>query len=145
MNTLVLRQNPAAAALSDWVDRVFGAVPFEADWEPRQERGCGLWPRTDVWEGEDGYFITVDIPGLAKEDVGINVESGVIKIEGERKEEEKKGKSRHAERAYGRFCRNFSLPEDVDTTKIEAKVLNGVLELRLPKTERARPIEIKVA
>ncbi len=67
-----------------------------------------------------------------------------MKIEGERKEERSNGKYHLTERTYGRFYRSFALPDDVDAEKIEAKVSNGVLEISLPKNQKALPVEIKI-
>jgi len=140
MSTLLLRQSPAASLLSSWFDRMMGDPSSEAV----HEAAYSIQARLDISEDEEKYFVTVDIPGLAKEDVSVTVENGVMKIEGERKEE-KKGKYHHTERTYGKFLRSFSLPDDVDTSKIEAKAANGVLELQMPKNKKAKPIEVKIS
>jgi len=140
MSTLLLRQSPAASLLSSWFDRMMGDPSSEAE----RDAVYRMQPRLDISEDEEKYFVTVDLPGLAKEDVSVTVENGVMKIEGERKEE-KKGKYHHTERAYGKFLRSFSLPDDVDASKIEAKAVNGVLELQMPKNKKAKPIEVKIA
>jgi HSP20 family protein len=139
MSTLVVRRNPAAEMLSSWFDRMLG------DASPETEGGMTytVQPRMDIAEEKDAYFITLDVPGLTKEDISVKAESGMIKIEGERKEE-KKGKYHRSERAFGRFLRSFSVPDDVEAGQIEAKVAHGVLELRLPKSEKAKAVEIKV-
>lgn len=140
MSALVFRHNPAAAMLSSWFDRVLND---QASGDVA-EAVYRMQPRMDISEEEDKYFVGMDIPGLAKEDVAIKVENGVIKIEGERKEVHK-GKFHHSERAFGKFLRSFSLPDDVDSSKIEAKVANGTLELVLPKNKKALPIEVKIS
>jgi len=140
MSAFVLRHNPTAAMLSSWFDRMLGDLSTESD----QELTSRLQPRMDISEEEGHYYISMDVPGLTKSDISIKVENGAVKIEGERKEE-KKGKYHHSERAYGKFLRSFSLPDDVDSAKIEAKAENGVLELKLPKNKKALPIEIKIS
>jgi HSP20 family protein len=140
MSAFILRHNPSAAMLSSWFDRMLGDPSTEAD----QELLYRLQPRMDISEEENQYMISMDIPGLTKADISIKVENGTLKVEGERKDE-RKGKHHHAERAYGKFIRSFSLPDDVDSAKIEAKVDNGVLELKMPKNKKALPIEIKIA
>jgi len=86
---------------------------------------------------------------MKKEEIKINVHEDVLSISGERKyEKEEKGKKYHrVERAYGSFVRSFTLPEDADASKINAEYKEGVLKLRLPKSEKAKPkaIEVKVS
>ena len=94
------------------------------------------------------YLIKTDLPGLTKEDINVNIEDGIMTISEEKKREtEKKDKhySRY-ERSYGKFSRSFSLPNNVDSKKVEAKYHNGVLEVTLIKTEESKPrgIEVKV-
>jgi len=132
--------------LSSWLDDFFGNNSmFEA---LDREFTSGTWPRVDITEEDNTYVIKADIPGLDKKDISVTVENGTLRIEGEKKEELKKEKDKyfHLERTYGRFSRNFALPEEVDANGIDAKMNNGVLELRLPKTEKARPkaIEVKI-
>jgi len=78
--------------------------------------------------------------------VSITVENGTLRIEGEKKEETRKEKGRyyHLERSYGHFSRSFALPEDTDVEHIAAAMNNGVLELTLPKNEKAKPKAIEV-
>jgi HSP20 family protein len=107
------------------------------------------WPRVDITEDKDVYRLKADLPGMSKDDISVNVENGVLSINGEKKEEKKeheKDRYYHYERSYGRFSRCFNLPDDVDAAKIEASYSNGVLELTLKKDEKAKPkaIEVKV-
>jgi HSP20 family protein len=108
-----------------------------------------LYPTVDIAESENGFRISADLPGLSKQDIKVSVEDGVLSISGEKKQEvEKKEKDRyyHFERSYGRFCRSFTLPANVDSANIDARYNNGVLEVHLRKTEEAKPkaIEVKV-
>jgi HSP20 family protein len=148
MSAFVLHRNPAAVSLSNWVDSFLGDLLSETATATATATAKGpagtFQPRMDVAETEDGYFVTMDIPGLTKDDISVKVEGGAVTIEGERKEE-KRGRYHRSELAYGRFVKDFTLPDDVDAEKIEAKVNNGVLELRLPKSEKARAVEIKVS
>jgi len=138
MSALVMRPVPSVADFFSIFDRVFGDRPLTDD-----RADYKVQPRMDVSEEENRYAITLDIPGLAKEDISIKVENGTMKIEGERKEE-RTGKYHLAERTVGRFYRSFALPDDVDAEKIEAKATNGVLEISLPKNQKALPVEIKI-
>ena len=106
-------------------------------------------PLVDVTEDEKEYIIKAELPEIKKEEVKVTVEDGVLNISGERKfEKEEKNKKYHRiERAYGTFQRSFSLPESADGTKINAEFKDGVLTVRLPKTEKAKTkkVEVKVA
>ena len=105
-------------------------------------------PLVDITEDEKEYLIKAELPGMKKEDVRLTVEHEALAISGERTfEKEEKGKKYHRiERAYGRFVRSFSLPEDADRGKVTADFKDGMLHVHLPKSQRAKPtaIEIKV-
>jgi HSP20 family protein len=114
----------------------------EKDWLSK-----GQWtPLVDVAEDSNEYAITVELPGVEKEDVKVTVENGTLLIKGERKfESEEKGKQYHRiERAYGSFVRSFALPENAEPDKVGANFKNGMLKITLPKGEAARPREIQV-
>ncbi len=106
-------------------------------------------PRVNTREGDDAYYIEVDLPGVKKEDININVDNDTLTISGERKvsDEHKDDNFYKIESVYGKFERSFSLPEDVDTDKIEAEHKNGVLEIKIPKVVKVektpKKIEIK--
>ena len=92
--------------------------------------------KVDVEEAEDRYLVKADMPGVAKEDIRVDVEGNVVSIAGEvrrEKKEEKEGKLLRSERYFGTVSRAFTLPMDVDYTKAEAKFADGVLRLTLPK------------
>ena len=105
-------------------------------------------PTVDISETDGEYQIKAEIPDVRKEDVKVKLEDGVLTIQGERKQEkEEKGKRYHrVERSYGSFVRSFSLPDLVDEEKVKAEFRDGVLNLHLPKSEKAKPraIEVKV-
>ena len=106
-------------------------------------------PSVDVSETEGEYQIKAEIPDVKKEDVKVTLEDGVLTIQGQRKQEkEDTGKKYHrVERSYGSFVRSFTLPDLVDEEKVKAEFKDGVLNLQLPKSEKAKPkaIEVKVA
>lgn len=109
----------------------------------------GEWsPRVDISENDMEFIIQAEIPDVKKEDVKVTVDQGVVTIEGERKKEkEDKGKKFHrVERHYGSFVRSFTLPENIDETNVKASYKDGMLNLRIPKTQEKKPkaIEIKV-
>ena len=106
-------------------------------------------PLVDITEDDKEYLIKADLPDVKKEDVKLTVQDDVMSISGERKyEKEEKGKKYHRiERAYGSFMRSFTLPEDADGSKVSAEYKDGVLNVHLPKSEKAKPksIEVKVS
>jgi len=143
MQSLIRREeNP----LQDLMDDFFPTQLFPSIFGKNFEGN--LVPRVDVEETETGYSIKAELPGLLKEDVAVNIEDGVLTISGEKKKDvEKKGKNFYrSERSYGRFSRSFELPSNIDQKKIDAKYLNGVLEVLLTKTEDSKPkiVEIKI-
>jgi HSP20 family protein len=104
-------------------------------------------PSVDITEDEKEWLIKADLPEMKKEDVKVSVENGVLAITGERKfEKEEKDKKYHrVERSYGHFLRSFALPDGVDDTRLAAEYKDGVLRVRLPKSERTKPKSIEVA
>ena len=106
-------------------------------------------PLVDIMETDQEYLIKAEVPDMKKEDVRLRVENEVLTISGERKfEKEDKGLKHHrVERAYGSFMRSFSLPEDADGSKVTADYKDGMLQVHLPKSQKAtaKAIEIKVA
>ena len=106
-------------------------------------------PMVDVIEDEKEYLIKVELPEVQKDDVKVTVENGTLTISGERKaEKEQKGRKFHrVERYYGRFERTFGIPDDAEQDNVNAEFKDGVLRVRLAKSEKARPkqIEVKVS
>jgi HSP20 family protein len=103
-------------------------------------------PRVNIEEVKDRFEITAELPGLKKEDVKIEVKDHVLTLTGEKKaENENKDRNVYLfERAYGRFCRTFTLPDNVEAGKIGASFKDGILKIDIPKTEEAKPKEIEV-
>ncbi len=106
-------------------------------------------PTVDISETDTEYVIKAELADVDKEAVKVTVRDGVLTLQGERKQEkEEKGKKFHRiERAYGRFVRNFTLPEDVNEGEVKAEYQDGILIIHIPKSEKAKPktIEVKVA
>ena len=105
-------------------------------------------PETDVIETEKEIRVVTEMPGLRQDDIEVDVENNVLTIRGEKREErtegEEGGKYHLAERRYGTFARSFVLPRDVDSEQIQASFDNGVLTVRIPKSERAQRRRIQV-
>lgn len=126
------------------VDRLFEDMLTPVVPTGRAGREMANWaPRCDVEETDSHFLMTFDIPGINKNDVKIEVRNNQLIVSGERKEEHKKGR-RMQERFYGAFERSFSLPGDVDASKVEANYENGVLYVAVPKSEAAKPHQIQI-
>jgi HSP20 family protein len=95
-------------------------------------------PKVDIVENDTAYEIQVAVPGVSKEDFKIDLNDSLLTISGERKfTKEKKENNFHSiETQYGNFKRSFSLPENVDASKISAQYVNGILEISVPKDEK---------
>lgn len=151
MNATLTRWNPVRE-LEDFQNRILSA--FRPVTGRHQEGPDSLssaeWaPSVNISENEKEYSISAEIPGVKPEDVKVTVENGTLTITGERRYEKEDKNLRHhlIERAYGRFMRSFSLPGDSDTSSVEASFKDGLLSIKVAKSEQARPkqIEIKAA
>lgn len=112
-----------------------------------EELATGAWsPPVDIHETDDSFVVSADLPGLNKDDIEIGIEDNTLIIKGEKKFEEKVPRDKYlrVERTYGEFVRSFSLPQNVDSTKIKATFRDGILDLTLPKKEEAKPKRIAV-
>jgi HSP20 family protein len=103
-------------------------------------------PAIDLYDEGNEIVVKAEMPGMTKDDIQISFSDNVLTIRGEKKkEEEERGKDYYrAERVYGAFMRSVVLPAEVNPEKARAVFKNGVLEIRLPKTESAKKKEIKV-
>jgi HSP20 family protein len=108
----------------------------------------GSWvPPVDIYQnGDHEVVIKAELPDMTREDIDITVDSGTLTVRGEKKlsSEVKDEQFHRIERRYGTFSRSFSLPQTVDTGKVAAEYKNGVLTVRLPLREEAKPRQIKV-
>lgn len=125
---------------------------FEDAWlRPSSLFGASLWPAArlmelnelspsvDIYEEGNELILKADLPGLGKDEVTVDVSNNTLNITGEKKREEKVDKENYYryERAHGCFNRSFELPEGLDTEKVKAHFKDGVLEIRIPKTDAA--------
>jgi HSP20 family protein len=101
------------------------------------ERNVFFTPRTDVVENEKTFTLHVVLPGLDKDEINISVDKNTLTVSGERKlnTENKDEKFHMQESFHGKFSRNFNLPENVDKQNIQAELVNGILQLSIPKME----------
>ena len=134
------------AVLQDRMNRMFN----DSYGDRRQEDHMlnrGTWtPAVDIYEAEGQLVLKAELPDMRREDIDVSVENHTLTIRGERKldNEIKQENFHRVERAYGSFVRTFSLPTTVDTGRIGAEYKNGVLTVKLPLREEAKPRTINV-
>lgn len=105
-----------------------------------------VWsPLADVTETDDAYVIELDLPGVSRDDINIDLTGTELAITGEIKEREHKGLFHRRTRRTGRFAYRVTLPRDVDRDKVDASLSDGVLTVRVPKTESAKPRRITIS
>ena len=108
----------------------------------------GSWvPPVDIFQtGDHEVVLKAELPDLKREDIGITIDNGTLTLKGEKKfsQEVKDDQVHRIERRYGSFSRSFSLPLTVDATKVAAEYKDGVLTVRLPLREEAKPRQVKV-
>jgi HSP20 family protein len=146
--TTLQRKEPFENALTafGWpLGRLFDEV-FDRSTLRNEDGDQLLVPVLDITEDDHGLAVTVELPGLAKEDVKLTIENGVLAISGEKKSAtESEGKTWHRmERRYGTFYRAITLPKGVTGEKAEASFENGVLKVALPKSESVKPKSIAI-
>ena len=103
-------------------------------------------PPVDIEETDTEFLVKADLPDVKKDEVKVQVENGVLTIEGERRNvKEEKGRRFHkVEREYGRFIRRFTMPTEIDPEKVRAEFKDGVLNVTVPKAATAKPKSIEV-
>jgi HSP20 family protein len=123
------------------LDQTFG----DLGWPSRGEAAGGWAPLVDIEEMDDSYVVEADLPGVKREDVNIEIVGHELIITGDVKGREHKGELRRQMRRMGHFEYRLGLPTQVDPDKIEASLTDGVLTVRIPKSEKEqrRQIEVK--
>jgi HSP20 family protein len=111
-----------------------------------REPAAGVFPLMNVTEDKDNYHVRAEIPGLEANELDISVTGDTLSVSGERKLpiEDEKAQYHRREREAGRFSRIISLPAQLDTGKVEAHCVDGVLTVTLPKAETTKPKQISV-
>lgn len=133
------------AALQNRVNRIF-ADAYRREDDDLMTRGAWV-PPVDIIETDNHeVVIKAELPDLDRDDIHIKVENNTLTISGEKKmdSEVKENQYRRMERSYGAFSRSFTLPQTVDAGNIAAEYKNGVLTVRLPLREEAKPRQIQV-
>jgi HSP20 family protein len=133
--------------LQDRMNRLFeDATQRRAQGEVEHELERADWtPVADIYETESGYLIAIDLPGIKRDALEIDIHDNRLIVKGTRTVNDEK--ARRAERPRGKFLRSFSLPVSVDQGKIGAEYKDGVLNIRLPKRaeQKAQKIEVKIS
>ncbi len=133
--------------VSTRLNRIFGRPLGRLDLSGEMLPMADWTPSADISETDTAYVIKAEIPGVSKEDVKVTLENGLLTIQGERKmEKEEKGKKFHRiERSYGSFVRSFRIPEDADESAVKAEFKDGVLNVTLGKSAKAKSKAINVS
>ncbi|HEY0450483.1 Hsp20/alpha crystallin family protein [Actinophytocola sp.] len=117
---------------------------WDSAFGPGSGTAPGWTPLADVSETDDAFIVEVEVPGVRAEDLTVEVVGNELTVTGEMKETERQGLFRKRTRRVGEFEFRTSLPRDVDADNIEANLSDGVLTLRIPKAEAAKPRKIEV-
>jgi len=145
--TVLTRWEPfrEATSLQDRMKRLFNEQFANIGSEESLAVGSFV-PAVDVYEDEHAIQLKFEVPGLDEKEIDIRLENSVLTVKGERKieKETKEENYRRVERRYGTFTRSFTLPNTVSSEKIHAAYDKGVLTISLPKTEAAKPKQIKI-
>jgi HSP20 family protein len=121
------------------------AVAEKQQQQAARREAPALMPPVDVIEDADSLTLYADLPGVTKDTLALHVDSGTLSIEAELGLSLPEGlQSNHTEVSVGRFRRSFTLSKELDAEKVSAELSNGVLKLRIPKAEHAKPRRITV-
>ena len=147
MANTIVRWNPfrEMANMQSAMDRIFEDA-WRGNW-PNSGNWAGFdTPALDIHETDTAYEVAVPLPGVNADEINIKMQNGTLTISGElpQPKVEENRKVVVQERYYGKFSRSVSLPQSVDTNKVEATYDNGVLNLTLPKLPEAQPKQISV-
>jgi HSP20 family protein len=129
-------------AMQDEMNRM-----FDSFWGDRTSDDDGmLMPPVDVTEKNDKFTVSVELPGMKKEDIKLSLQNSVLTITGtkNRESEPKDDRFHRIERSFGTFCRTINLASTVDASGIDADFKDGILTVNLPKVEEAKPREISI-
>lgn len=143
----LVRSNPwtALPTLQNRVNRLFDDMFPEIG--QGEDMGLMEWrPMVDTYEKDDAIVVNAELPGVNKEDISVDVKNNILTISGERKHEEDVNEDNYfrKERFYGKFQRSFTLPDNVDSEKVDAAYKDGVLEVTIPKTEQGTTKKIEI-
>jgi HSP20 family protein len=125
----------------NWLDQFFSDV--DRSW---RAQAPSFRPAVDIAEDKDAFFLRAELPGVAKENISVEVKENRLVLSGKKEAAElgEEGKHHHAETRHGTFSRAFELPRNVKADAIEAAYKDGVLALRIPKADEAKPKSVEI-
>jgi HSP20 family protein len=132
--------------LQDRINRLFSDVSSRGGEEGLMNQGSWI-PPVDIYQnGNHEIVLKAELPDMKREDIQVTVDENTLTIKGEKKltNEVKDDQFQRIERCYGTFSRSFSLPPNVDATKLSAEYQNGVLTVKIPLRDEAKPRQIEV-
>jgi HSP20 family protein len=140
---MVIRvRDPLAALLG--LQRAMDSV-MGSDWFGSRTGGSGAFPLVNVFNDGEDFVLVAELPGVKKEDLDVQVRGDTLRIQGKKTVSYEDNASAHRrERAAGQFDRTLTLPAEIDATKVAAEYRNGVLTLRLPRAESAKPRTVTI-
>ena len=130
------------ASFRDEINRLFDTGASA----PESSFFSGWNPTLDMYDEKDRFLVSVELPGMKKDEINLSFQDGVLSVSGERKHERegKEGETFRSERYFGKFQRSVTLPASIDSSKVTATYKDGVLLIDLPKSEEAKPKQIQV-
>ncbi len=133
---------------NDLVDDLFkGFHVRPMAYAPYEVREAALRAKVDVAEKNGAYLVSAELPGVRKEDIQVSIDGAQVTLSAEMKREREVSQDErvlHVERTYGKVTRSFTLPQELDESKVEAKFRDGVLELTLPKKAAAARKQVTI-
>jgi len=113
---------------------------------PAAGLGAGVFPSINLTEDDDYFYVRAELPGVQTADLEIQATANNLTISGERRPqvEDASAKYHRREREHGKFSRAFSLPKEIDSERVEARLVNGMLTVKVPKAEAAKPRRIPI-
>ena len=132
--------------LQEKLNRLFESNLIKSRYD-EEEPGSGVWaPPVDILETPESIVLIVELPGLDKKSIHVEVKENVITLKGERKFVKgiKEEQYHRIERYYGKFIRSFNLPSSVEKDKAEARFKDGILRVTLPKSQKIKPQQVTV-
>ena len=128
--------------MKNQLETLFDAVAGE----PRNLLGAGVFPAVNITESSDHYFVRAELPGIKNDQLQLDIKERTLTIAGERKIEAEPGEAKYhrREREAGKFSRAIVLPGEVDTGKVDARLVEGILTVKIAKSEKAKPRQIAV-
>jgi HSP20 family protein len=142
----LMRRPSAGSTLASLQRDLNGMWQRFFDDESPVSAGNGWLPAMEVEENKEELVVRAEVPGMDRDDLEISLQNNTLSISGEKKRKEETGDGGYyqSERRYGRFQRVLTLPTDVDSEKIQASQNDGILTIRLPKSEASKPRKIEV-